>query len=200
MTAPAPVRLYSPTMRQLTLKMDQGGQESDVVLGFKGTGTLYTPADGQLVLNAAWAALRPAIISQVTCTGGIWRDCSGPGGLATVAGPPPSPAGGLAGGSVTAAAVCYLLSWQTASGGRSGRGRTFLPGVNAPIINADGRTIAAAGITLLNSAITSYLGSSVWASTGNTPAVLSFTKGQANLIVSGKLGTVLGIQRRRMRG
>jgi hypothetical protein len=147
--------------------------------------------------DAAWAAFRPLISSDVSCAGATGRYVHEPAGQVFEFGAPTTPAGGnastqgLAGGAT-------LIKWATDTGGRSGKGRTFLPGLTNGVIGPGGRTYTAAHATATATAITNYLGSSAFTAEIR-PAVLSFTKGAAYPITNGAISPIIGLQRRRMR-
>lgn len=200
MTTPAPaVRLPIPNGWQLTMNFVQSGQPSAVVLGFSDTDAGgINNTEAQALLNASWLAFRDCTVTTVSCTGGVLRHV-GPGGLPPfelIA--PPSPTGVDPGGSSVAAGSA-LIRWRTANSSRNGRGRTFLPAIPAGWLDATGRGIHGAAQTVLQTAITRHLSNTGSYAKALTPAVLSFTKGQAYVITSGSPSPVIGIQRRRMR-
>lgn len=198
MTSPAPVRLPIPGAAQATLKFTQGGQEGAIVLGFVTTNAL-NEAKAVAARDAAWTAFRPLMTTSVTCTGLVLRDTSGPDIAPVEVGPPATNASGLANGNALAAG-CTLIRWQTAVGGRTGRGRTYLPGLPAGAVDpANGRLYEAATKTATATAITNYLSAAGLSSNALVPAVLSFSRGLARPITSGSIAQVVGIQRRRMR-
>jgi hypothetical protein len=180
--------------------MQQNGQDTAVVLGAIGgaLGTLSS-ATGQAWLNHFWSTFRASMTSTVTCTGGVYRDVSQADGVTFDLAAPPSPAGGNVGAQAVAAAS-MLIRWRTESGGRSARGRTYLPGVPANIVDLDYRSIKAADLVPLQTAADAYTaGFSSGGIADLEPAILSFTKGAAYAVVRGNPVSVLGIQRRRMR-
>lgn len=192
-------RLYPPASLQLTLRLLQDGQEAAVVLGagsFDGIGFNQALADAWR--DGAWNAFRPVISSGVTCVGAILRETYKPEGLVQEAGPPATAAGSQT-GVVAIAGACTLIRWTTTRGGRSGKGRTFLPGLIGGSVSAGGRTYTTAHQTAVNTAVSAYLTSGHWTTHGIEPAILSFTKGVASTVTSGALASVVGIQRRRMR-
>lgn len=202
MTQPTPARLPIPNGRQLTLRLTQAGQEAAIVLGFIDDGAATTASQAADVQNAAWNAFKPLIYSDVTLVGSVWRDVSEAEADAIEV-PPPSGTGaanGAAGGTASVAAASTLIRWATGGGGRSGRGRTYLPGLATVSVAAGGREYTTSYRTTVTSQITAYLANSTWTTVGVRPAVLSFTKGAAREIVTGSLSPIVGVQRRRMRG
>jgi hypothetical protein len=201
-TTPTIVRLPIPNAAQLTVKMLQGGQPCAVVLGGRlGPGTAVTAAMGTAWLALFWSRFSPGLSGQVTVQGATIRDTSGPGGISFDVGPPASPGGGAA-GTMALAAASYVIQWRTGTGGRSGRGRSYLPGVMPIDVQTDGRTLQPTAVTTWKGRADGYIADLFAASgalTGLDPAVLSFTKGQASEILTSTVPPVLGIQRRRMR-
>jgi hypothetical protein len=184
----------------MTLRLQHSGQTAAIVLGLAagGTGTFLTRAEAEAWRNTAWAAFRNLTLSSVSCTGATVRAVDGSEKVWEL-GAPPSPAGATA-GVETIAAGCWLLKWSTNTGGRSGKGRTFLPGLPQSQVNPDGRTYATTATTHATTAINAYLGGQPFTSQGHLPAVLSFRDGVAYPITGGALAAVIGLQRRRMRG
>lgn len=202
MTQPTPLRLPVPTGRQLTLRLSQAGQDAAIVLGFISEDPFIAEAQGKAVADAAWAAFRPLVYSDVQYVGGVWRDVAVEEGTSIEVTPPTATGAalGAAGGTASVAAACTLIRWSTGGGGRSGRGRTYLPGLATVSVAAGGREYTASYKTTVATQINAYLANSVWTTNNVRPAVLSFTKGSAREIVTGTLSPVVGVQRRRMRG
>jgi hypothetical protein len=136
--------------------------------------------------------------SSVSCLGATLRDVSGPDGQVIEVGAPASPAGGAA-GTAGLLAGSTLIKWSTATGGRTGKGRTYLPGLGTGYVEANGRTYTASFSGTAATAIAAYLGHASMTDGGIRPAVLSFRRGAARRITSGGLAPVVGVQRRRMR-
>lgn len=201
MTSPTPPRLPIPAGRQLTLRLVQGGQEAAVVLGFVGAGEVDAENRAAALRDIAWLAFRPLMAGDVSIVGAVLRDVSQADGKSVEVGAPSTTAtnSGGAGGSSLVAAACYLLRWSTATGGRTGKGRTYLPGVVSTAVNAGGRTYTAGYQGTAATAITQYLAPAQYNAVATVPAVLSFTRGAARPITGGALAPVVGIQRRRMR-
>lgn len=190
-------RLYPPGSFQVTLNLLQGTQVAAVVLGLKGAGGFITQPELVAIRDLAWNAFRPLISNSTTCTGATARNTSAASGPVIEAGAPATPAGGSA--NVTGlASGCSLIKWGTDLGGRSGKGRTYLPGLPVGSVGTDGRTYTPAHITAMQTAISNYLAAGGWP-TGVRPAVISFTKGTASPITSGAPSPIIGLQRRRMR-
>lgn len=198
MTSPTPTRLPITGGYQMTLHLLQGSQRAAVVLGAGGHGGPFmVQSDAQSWVDGTWAAFRPYITNNTSCVGATVRLTQVDGGVWEF-GAPASPQGGNVNGQALAAA-CWLLKWQTATGGRSGKGRTFLPGLPSSQVAADGRSYVADAPTNANAMITAYLGQPLFQGAGIKPSVLSFRRGVGYPITSGSLGSVVGIQRRRMR-
>lgn len=197
MTTPSETRLYPPSSAQLTLNLLQSNQEAAIVLGLKHTGVFLVASDAMAVRDAAWAAFRPLIHSNVSCVGATLRHTNEASGRVDELGPPPNPLGSNA-SAAGVASGCTLIKWGTGTGGRSGKGRTYLPGLSTGAINTDGRTYSTTHQTATGTAIAAYLGASAFSSAVK-PAVLSFTKGEAYTITSGAISPIVGLQRRRMR-
>jgi hypothetical protein len=93
------------------------------------------------------------------------------------------------------------VKWTTPRGGRSGRGRTYLPGLNTIAVDTDGRTVVAGTRNLVTTVAGQYLAAF---ESGTliplAPHVLSFTKGTSAPITGGTCAPIIGVQRRRMRG
>lgn len=202
MTSPTPLqpRLYVPNGKQLTVKLNDGGQPAAVVLG----GVSGSPGATSVALANAWlqvfaSQFMPLIANGINITGAVLRDVSAADGLVAEVGAPTANASGTRGAGRALAAASVLIKWSTARGGRSGKGRTFLPAVQSLDVNADGRTYNAAFATTVQTAITNYLTSASLQTAGLQPAVLSFTKGTAAVITGGALAGTVGVQRRRMR-
>lgn len=198
MTSPTPPRLPIPGGRQLTIKLSTAGQTAAVVLGAQGAGGWSDANATRVWLNAFWSRFRFVCLTNVTCLGAIGRDVSGPDAPVYEVGAPTDQNGAYAGGqSVLAAST--LIKWNTATGGRTGKGRTYIPGFSTAFLTADGRGYTAAYGATVQSHIDGYLADAALAAEGLDPAVLSFTRGAARPITSGSLASVVGIQRRRMR-
>ena len=199
MTTPATPRLPIANAHQMTLKLNQGGQTAAIVLGAKGAGAWGSQTEANAWANQVWEVLREGVSSSVQCVGAVVRDTDGDGLGVYEVGAISNPAGTVT-GAIAPAAASALIRWSTTQGGRSGKGRTFLPGMVASWVDTDGRTFAAAGRSYLQARINGYLAIPLYASGTLTPAVLSFKRGQAYSITGGAVSSIIGIQRRRMRG
>lgn len=200
MTSPVPPRLPIPGGHALALAFTQGGQTGVVVLGAKSTTNVFmVKTDAQAWVQNAWDSFKPLISGTVTCTGATCRSVDG-SNLVWELNAPTNPAG-TAVGNLQLAAASALLKWNTATGGRSGKGRTFLPGSTVNHVDTDGRSYTAAMKTAAATAINAYLAGAPFSGGGGIqPAILSYRKGAAYPITSGALASVVGVQRRRMRG
>lgn len=197
MTTPS-TRLYPAGGHQLTLNLVQDGQEAAIVLGAVTRPERFlVAADFAAWRDAAWGAFRSLCQTGTSCAGATGRLVMRASGSVVELGPPPSPGGALT-GAVGLASGSTLIKWGTAEGGRSGKGRTFIPGLPISSVAAGGRTYSSAHQTAIATAVSSYLGAALWTG-GLSPAVLSFTKGQAHVITSGAASPIVGLQRRRMR-
>jgi hypothetical protein len=185
---------------QLTLKGTDGGQPFALVLGALGPvgGGGAATQTAEAWRNEAWARFRNLMSNVVVCTGATLRHVGEANALPFEVGPPPSPTGTSQDARAVAAAS-FLLKWNTATGGRSGRGRTFLPGLPAPFVTADGRQYTADARTSAQTVINAYIAAGLWEGQGLQPAVLSFRRGAAYPILSGSPSAIVGVQRRRMR-
>lgn len=198
MTTPTGTRQPIPGGYQMTLHLLQGSQRAAVVLGAGGAGGPFmVQSDAQSWLNGTWAAFRPYVVNTVSCVGATVR-AAVPDGTVWEFGAPATPTGGNTQGQALAAAS-WLIKWSTATGGRSGKGRTFLPGLPASQVAADGRTYVADAPTNAAAMITAYLTQPLFQGAGIKASVLSFRRGQGYTITAGSLAPVVGIQRRRMR-
>lgn len=201
MTSPAP-RLYPANGLQLTVRLTQNGQNAAVVLGAMGANP---GADGQAFgtawLAKFWTNFQPRVVSGINVQGATLRVVSSAAGTTWEIPPPASASGTLTGVSALAASSA-VIRWNTATGGRSGRGRSYIPGLAVGDIDGGGRNLTSGTLNAFSSAANAYLGN--WGTGGVlssfSPAVLSFTKGAAYPITSSSVLSVVGIQRRRMRG
>lgn len=100
-------------------------------------------------------------------------------------------------GLVVPGQVCALVRKVTASGGRKGRGRMYMPGVFTGMLNADMSTIASATITAMN---TAYLNFLVALQTATTDMYLLHADATAPTQVTDLLvQSAVATQRRRIR-
>lgn len=184
----------------LTVNWTQNGQPAATVLGgyVADTASAITQAEVQRWLNAFVQNVASYISNSVTCTGGIYRDLRAGADDVIEVGPPASAAGGFITGTSFAAAS-FLVKWRTADASRSGKGRTFLPGVANSHVNADGRTLTAAAINDLTVGLNAYRAAMEPADGIIVPGVLSRKKGFSRQVTGYSIGQVVGIQRRRMR-
>lgn len=175
------------------------GQPAVIVLGARGAGG-WTDATGVTAWrDAAWDAFRTLCNGGVTCTGATGRDVSGPLAPVFDVGAPPLNIAGTRTGTLTLGAGCYLVKWVTATGGRSGKGRTFVPGLLAADLGPDGRKYTLNTFGLVDTAVKNYRDGLAAKAVGLTPAILSFRRGAAFDITGGSLSSIPGVQRRRMR-
>lgn len=198
-TTTSPPRLPIPNALQLTMNLTHSGQAAAIVLGARvPSGSVgFTQSAVEAWRDATWSAFRALMHYDVVCTGAVAR-ATVVDGVIFELGPPPTNNGAMTGGR-TPAASCTLLRWRTAQGGRSGRGRTFLPGLPMEQVDTTGRGYVTAHANQAAASISAYLGSTVFTSDSLKPAVLSFRKGAAYDITTGAIASIVGIQRRRMR-
>lgn len=198
MTTTAPPRLPIPGGLQLSVRFSQNGQDAVCVLGGYRASGFTQPAGAQAWLNEFWARFKHLAAPSVVVVGGTCRDVSGPDGTVHELSAPAS-AAGTATNPSNLVAQSTFIKWSTATGGRTGKGRTFLPGLPTVAIAADGRSYLAAHGPAVQAACAAYIGSSVMAAEAIQPAVLSFRRGLARPITAGALAPLVGLQRRRMR-
>jgi hypothetical protein len=201
MTSPAPdttaPRLPIPAARQMTIRVNQWGQEAAMVLGFVAPGAVTT-AQAQAQLQSIWNVLRVAMSNSVTCTGAVLRDVSGDENGALELAAPTNSAGAFNGRSAVAAAGT-LVKWGSTNGSRSGKGRTFIPALPEANIADNSRSLRVPEhVTPLQNALNTYLGATT-TTQPLYPAVLSFSRGVAYPITSAAVGPIAAMQRRRMR-
>lgn len=115
-------------------------------------------------------------MSTVTCTGAIVRDVSQAEGEVIEVGAPASAAGGIAAAG-TVAAACTLVKWSSLRGGRSGKGRTYVPGLHATGVEASGRTLPPGAVSAAQSIASNYISAAAAIADAPKPAVLSFRHG-----------------------
>lgn len=196
MTAPLPP-VNIPGAYTLSVLWDHGGQPSVSVLGIKnGSSGLVTRAQGIQVLQAFMDAFRPSINLSVACTGAVLRQLV-PNGVVEELPPPTAPAGTGTGG-VALPSQSYLIKWATGRGGRTGKGRTYLPGIASGVLTVDGRSIIASVRDSVSTQCATYIANTVFLDT-LSPAVVSRKALVASDIISGVCSTIPGQQRRRMR-
>jgi hypothetical protein len=199
MTTPPPVLgRYIPNAVQLTIKLNHNGQAAAVVLGATRPSVGATPGIAEAWRDAFWTAFRPLICSTTAVTGAVLRDVSGPDGDVSEVGAPTTNAAGFQGLVAAVGASAALIKWSTATGGRTGKGRTYIPGLPRDYVGPDGRLYTAQFQTEAQARINNYLAATIFASDFR-PAVLSFTRGAARPITGGSPASVVGLQRRRMR-
>lgn len=200
MTSPAQVPFEVPAGCQLTVKYSQGGQTSNVVLG----GLVITPTEPVTLVTAtewlrAWVQnLAGYIGNTVQCTGGQFRDLRPEYDEVYDLPAPSSAANGSVAGTQLAAGA-YVVKWRTINGSRSGKGRSFIPGVSATQINADGRTLTAAALNDIGLGINAYMQNMTVPTLQVRPAVISRKQLVAREITGHSVSSIVGIQRRRMR-
>lgn len=199
MTAPA-VRPSIPGGISLVLKFSQDGQESACVLGRGETDTTaWTQAQAQADLQGVWNALRPLVGPGTSVVGGSLRSLNTGIPFVFELAAPTNPTGGASVTGTNVAAACLLIRWSTSFGGRSGKGRTFLPGLPANWVAPGGRSLNALGLSEAGAAIPNMLNDTGIYATRSTPAVISYSDAIARQVVSGAASSIIGIQRRRMR-
>jgi hypothetical protein len=197
MTAPFPSTVTDGC--SLTVRYTTAGQEAVNVLGGKINGPFFpTTANVQAWLDAWWGQMRSIVSPNLTCLGAQYRDLSQVDGGTVEVLPSGSPTG-TNGGGISLAAAAYLINWRTTAGGRSGRGRTYLPGVPEEAVEPGGVTLQSGN----QAGVTSRAGLYVAAmQPGNGPiqaAVVSRRLGLARAITTASTASTVGMQARRMR-
>ena len=189
-----------PNSAQLAVKYSHGGQDAITVL----SGRWSTRPEFDLVLGSGWLAdwwnaIRGSITSDVTCLGATLRDTSVPFGT-VVEVPAPNLPQGLVTTGGTVMAASFLVKWRTATGSRRGKGRAFVPGVPAAAVAPGGRTLTSAAITGLQGNLETYRTQRAGSASGTVAAVMSRADLVVRPITTASVGSIIGIQRRRMRG
>lgn len=197
MTTPTPrVRQPIPGALSVALTYDVAGQPAVVVLGVAGVdgAGFGTVEDAQAVSHLFHSSARSLMATNCLLTNISARQAV-PDGQVYAVPLPASNLGGLASGNLITA-YATLIRWHTARGGRSGKGRTFVPGFTTGNLGADGRTLSSAATTAANS-----LGNAMVNATGSAGAlsVLSYTDGVASQVTGFSVSPVVGVQRRRLR-
>jgi hypothetical protein len=197
MTTPLPFEI--PGAYFLTVNTTQAGQPAQNVLGFA-VNDLTFPTVEQFVqlLDAYWGVFRTVTAADTSCTGGTVRQAKTEGVVWELSAPA-NPAGSSTAGTTSVAAYCAMVKWSTATGGRSGKGRTYLPGVPKDAIAVGGRSFTPTYASAVATAITNYRTHAQWATMDCHPAVLSRVDQAEYPITAGALAAIPGIQRRRMR-
>jgi hypothetical protein len=189
------VRQPIPGALAVTLTYDVSGQPAQVVLGCAGVdGGFGTVEDAQALANLFHTNARALMATSCTLTAITARVAVPDGAVFGLALPATNLTGTAAGNLVTAYAT--LIRWNTAKGGRSGRGRTYVPGFTTGGMAADGRTLSSTNLTAANA-----LGNAMVNATGPAGSlnVLSYTDGEASPVTSFSVSSIVGVQRRRIR-
>ena len=197
MTSPAPrVRLPIADALQVSLTYDVNGQPAVVVVGCAppDDGGFVVPSDALALAQLLHTNMRPLMATSCTLVNITARETVADGQVFSLALPATNLTGTAAGNLITAYAT--LVRWKTARGGRSGQGRTYVPGFTTANVNADGRTLSSSALTAANA-----LGTAMVGATGpsGTLAVLSFTDGVSSAVTGHSVSPIVGIQRRRLR-
>jgi hypothetical protein len=183
----------------MTLRFTVAGTPGAIVLGGQlGSGTALTQAMANTWLGNAWSKLKQPAVPDVILTGATVRDLRVVNGNQFEAISDTLPPGQTP-GSLALAGAAVLVKWQTGTGGRTGRGRTFLPGVSEAQINTDGKTLTTQARTDWQAAATQYLGLMNAAGSPILAAVISRKDQVARPILASSLGGIVAFQRRRMR-
>lgn len=193
-TAP---RVYPPDGVQLTVRMDHAGQPAVVVLGGRlAGGTAITAPMAETWRDHFWNNARALINTETKITGATLRDTRVAAGAQVDVGAPATNQAGTVTGAKALGSGSTLIKWSTATGGRRGKGRTFIPGLASGAVDLNGRNYTAGHATAVTTFVTAYLAPPAGMP---QPAVLSFTFGGAYPITAGALAPIVGLQRRRMR-
>lgn len=102
---------------------------------------------------------------------------------------------GVGSGYPLPAQVCYCLSLAAASGGRSGRGRVYVPGIGEGDVT-DGSIVLSGFVTEAVDAFTDY--ATGCSAVGWVPAVYSRTDGVSRIVATISGDQVIDTQRRRV--
>lgn len=197
MTAPQPP-VNIPGAYTLTVNYNQQGQEAVSVIGLKSsTNGFLTRADGIIALQAWMDNIRNLLSNQYTVTGGVMRSLIPLPIVEEL--PAPNSNTGTSTQPNPQPALSYLVKWNTARGGRSGKGRTFIPGVPPLNLGPDGRTLIASVPPLVTDQMTALLQTAAFGGSGMQLAVISRKFSVASAITSGTCSTFPGVQRRRLR-
>lgn len=196
MTTPAPTRppaLPIPGAFAVALRYDVSGQPAVIVLGVDDVATDADQAG--VVATTFHNAARPLMATSCVLQDISVREAVPDGATVGIALPSSANRSGTAAGNLITA-YATLVRWNTATGGRSGRGRTFVPGFTTGNLQADGRTLSQSAVTAAQALV----------NTMTTPgpamqgfAVLSRRTGQASVVISGSVSQIVGVQRRRLR-
>jgi hypothetical protein len=196
MTAPAsstPPRLPVPGGWHVALTYDVSGQPAVVVLGYGGSGDATSVTNMTNLASTFHSNARALMATSCTLTAITAHAADGTGTSYALALPAANRTGMAAGNLITAYAT--VIRWGTTHGGRSGKGRTFVPGFVTGNVNADGRTLSSTAITAANT-----LGNAM---AGSTPAagfsVVSHRLGGVYPVTTYSVPSVVGVQRRRIR-
>ena len=194
-TEERPAPLPVPGALQVALTYDVSGQPATVVFGCGGPGIVDATASTATALaHAAHTLMRPLMATSATLTQITAREAVPDGATYALALPASNRTGTAAGNLVTAYAT--LVRWGTTQGGRSGRGRTFVPAFTTGGINADGRTLSSTYLTAA-----AAFGAGMVANTADVEAfsIVSKRKGDAYSVESYSVSSIVGVQRRRLR-
>lgn len=189
--------LIIPNAFQVSIQAEASGQPVVNVLGV--TSASGTAAGAAAAVKAAWeGAGRPlgALTPLLAVRNYRAVDLSSPfGDIADLAST--ATGGSAIAGNLATMAASALVQWNGASRSRSTRGRMYLGPLLEGQVNADGRTLATATVTGMNTAIANLISS--LASAGYPLAVLSRKNSQAYPVVGGAVSPIIATQRRRLR-
>lgn len=198
MTSPAPFNV--PGAAIITASFNEAGQTAQCGIGIStidGADPTFTEATA--VLAAWWTAFKSSVCSDTQITGGTMRFARLDSPVVELAAPSGA-VGTYSAGTSSFAPYCGLVKWGSATGGRTGKGRTYLPGVSGFAVAPGGRAFVADYRTAVTASINAYLASAAVSGASNVvPAIVSRKANAARDITSAALAAVPGIQRRRMR-
>lgn len=197
MTTPTPaprVTLPVPDACTVALQYDVAGQPAYVILGCGNTPGAGPPFDvAQALAHEFHTQAKTLMSASTTLRSIVARALDGSGNSQAFA-LPTGLTGTAAGTLITAYAT--LLRWQTSGNGRSGRGRTYVPGFTSELLESNGRAMSPVGLTRAQAVVTALTDDAG----GSAPfAVISRTKGTYSPVLSGTVSPIVGIQRRRLR-
>lgn len=191
-------QLIIPGVFLVSINSTSGGQDVVNVVGVRNSGgTAQGAADA---VAAAWkvtAGPLAALASGIQFTGTRAMDLSSADGAIADA-PSTNTLGGAGAGALATNAACALVKWNGGTRSASSRGRLYFGPLNEANVNSDGRTIAAASVTLITTAFNNFRAS---LSNANYPlVVVSRLHASAQTVTSSSVESVIATQRRRIRG
>lgn len=196
-TIPDMAALVIPNVYRCTVEGLHGGRQIVNVYGLRGSGPGLS-ASAVAAIRTAWkVATGPLsqLMNTYTLTAFRAVDLSSlNGGIAVVG---DTTAGGITGGSTATNAAAALVKWNGGTRSRSSRGRSYYGPMLEGSINPDGRTLAAATVTAIDTAFTAFRSSIT--TSGFSLCVISQKTSVAFDVTSQQVQNVIATQRRRIR-